>query len=208
MSAGIRFSKSDLLKTVVGQNSLKLQQQLRDIEDGCTKSKKKSVADNTINFLNNCHNKWYDFQDLDYIISKESELDIGINNQQDQILKLVYRIPAKELNINRKLSWVLKHKFSYQDKEYGYLKTKYSLYLNKNHGLSLLGHKVKATIQYYVSRNIDDDNLDGTFKHMRDGIYLALGIDDKAQISSTREVNKIKGKNEYLILTLEKAKEF
>jgi hypothetical protein len=43
---------------------------------------------------------------------------------------------------------------------------------------------------------------------MRDGIYLALGIDDKAQISSTREVNKIKGKNEYLILTLEKAKEF
>lgn len=202
--AGIRFTKENLLKTKVGQNNPKLQDLLKYFIDKPVKIKKGSQIINKENFLNNCLGKWENFIDLEHIIKIENDgcFYVYVNKHTENLLKLVYRIPSKELNINRKLNWVVKHKYAYKDKEYGYLKTKYILHLLNIHNVNLNNVKLHANIEYFVSRNIDDDNLDGTFKHMRDGIYLALNIDDKTQCSSTRTLNKIKGKNEYLILTL------
>lgn len=207
---GIRFSKKAFLETLVAKNNLKLREEVLNIsDDNIIKKKGNSQEYNRDVFISNCYNKWKYFTDEPYILKLEEseELYFNILPSSDDILRLIYRIPSKELNINRKLNWTTKHKFAHKDKEYGYIKTKHIMFnlgINNNFKLN---DKLIAEINYYTSRNIDDDNLDGTFKHMRDGIYLALGVDDKMQVSSTRTLNKIKIKDtggEYLIFKLSK----
>jgi hypothetical protein len=207
----MRFSISELLNTPLVKNNLKIQQMLNDIKEDKEKpEKKRKVNSQQYNkevFLANCKYKYKKFEDINYITELENgdeDLYFYTNNPDGKLMRLIYRIPSKELNINRKLNWTVKHKYANLDKEYGYLKTKNILYKLNIENLNLSGFSLETEIEYCVRRNVDDDNLDGTFKHMRDGIYLALNIDDKAQISSKRTLKKIKSKNEYLILTLNK----
>lgn len=41
------------------------------------------------------------------------------------------------------------------------------------------GHPLRVTITRIAPRQLDDDNLAGSAKHVRDGIADALGIDDR-----------------------------
>lgn len=90
------------------------------------------------------------------------------------------KLPAKELSPNARLHWSKKIKYKKIDLEAGYFDT----YIATN---KLLNKKpftkydaISMHLQFYYPTRArhDDDNSIASFKAIRDGIALALGIDD------------------------------
>ena len=52
---------------------------------------------------------------------------------------------------------------------------------------------VVVTLTRVAPRKLDDDNLTGGFKHIRDGVALAIQMDDKPGSGVTWQCNQIKG---------------
>lgn len=91
--------------------------------------------------------------------------------------------PDKRLtpNAKRRTHWRSYQPAIKADRQTGYVLTVMAIPLARKRALVGLVGKIPMTIRFVPpdARHRDDDGMIGAFKHMRDGIADALGIDDR-----------------------------
>lgn len=103
--------------------------------------------------------------------------------------------PDKVLNPNARVHWAKKHKASKKARESAYWATKEAKTKAPESEL------IRFVVRFYPpdNRRRDDDNLEGAFKPMRDGIADALRINDSRFMVD----KKIMPKGEFVGVTVE-----
>lgn len=113
------------------------------------------------------------------------------------MFKLELPYPPKELNPNKKQHWAIKAKFIKSYKTTCFNLTKLS-------GAKVNDGVIKLSIEFVKpdAKKRDDDNIIAAFKAGRDGVAMALGVDDN-RFEVSYKVCKIPAKGGAVNLTFE-----
>lgn len=97
-------------------------------------------------------------------------------------MKVVLPYPDKRLtpNAKRRKHWLSYRPFALADRLTGKTLTCVAIPLRDKRAITAIEGKIDMTITFYPpdARRRDDDGMIGAFKHLRDGIADALGVDD------------------------------
>lgn len=107
------------------------------------------------------------------------------------MIELVLPWPPRVLNPNNRSHWRVKSKAAAEYKNVCWALTKEARW---DHAL-LPDGKLHLWLDFYPpdKRHYDDDNVAASFKSGRDGLALALGIDDKRFVSHPHLIETIGG---------------
>jgi crossover junction endodeoxyribonuclease RusA len=98
------------------------------------------------------------------------------------VITIVLPWPDKRLtpNAKRRKHWTVYNGAVKADRASGHLYTTLAVPLASKRALAAVAGKIALTVTFYPpdNRRRDDDGMVSAFKHMRDGIADALGVDD------------------------------
>lgn len=105
--------------------------------------------------------------------------------EEHQVKLVIPFLPDSKLNPNNSSSWHKKIPIKKQANSLGQALMLHNLKINPNKRFNIDKRNIECEILYLSNRRIDDDNALSSIKHIRDGIYIILNLDDSLQKTTT-----------------------